>query len=105
MARALFSGEPLGSGASFDKHSETFWFPAMPKLQGKLGLSYSSQFPERMKLFQAAQDATAAIQVVVDRRENSSSSWSHSLYHDAESVFWMLVWWIVNAIPVGHTTR
>ena len=106
MARAAIDNQPLQPDARFARTSGIFWFQPMPKLEGKLGQMYSSHFPDRMKNFQAAQEATNPIAVIVDvTKKDNLESWSHALYHDAESVFWMMVWWVVNAIPEGQSFR
>ena len=59
---------------------------------------YARYHPDRIEKFPFEEEKVV--------RKSSADSvdrqWRHELDHDAESVFWLLVYWIVTAQPVHH---
>ncbi|PPQ88346.1 hypothetical protein CVT26_013159, partial [Gymnopilus dilepis] len=92
IARAVSSGGPVKPPSQLPY----VHFMPIPQLRGKSGGMYERKFPDRVNAFQNAKQAETVKAV-------SEAKWRHSLYHDAESAFWLLVWWLVNAIPEHET--
>ena len=88
MARAVRASGPLGDVGEL----VSFW--KMPELSQKAHV-YGDVFPDRLTRFQCSPDH----HIVRVGAHPDSSSWRHELRHDAESAFWLLVWWAVNAAP------
>ena len=103
MARAVRRGGPLG------RFGAPAWFQKVPELSQKAQV-YGDVFPERLTRFQQSPGSPDDHIVRVGTHPDSSSL-RHELHHDAESAFWLLVWWVVNAaaptddrtseIPIG----
>ena len=97
MARAIRAGRPLG------EVGDLAWYEKVPELSQK-AQAYRDVFPDRLKRFQNSPGSPNRHIVDIGAPPNSSS-WHHELRHDAESVFWLLVWWVVNATPDGCTSE
>ena len=97
MARAIRAGRPLGDTGRVAQYMK------VPELSQK-AQAYRDVFPDRLKRFQNSSGSPNGHIVYMGAPPNSSS-WHHELRHDAESVFWLLVWWIVNATPDGCTSE
>ena len=89
MARAVRAGGPLGDVG------DRPWYQKVPELSQKAHV-YGDVFPDRLSRFQCSPGSPDDHIVKVGGHPDSSS-WRHELRHDAESVFWLLVWWVVNA--------
>jgi len=55
----------------------------------------------RLQQFPQPPKHQAPCLLLVDPEPNPHSPWTHKLYHDAESVFWLLVWWAIHLRPVS----
>ena len=66
---------------------------------------YSELLPGRLQKFpqppknQAMYFVTIPEDINTDMEELRSLPWTHELYHDGESVFWLLVWWAIHLRP------
>lgn len=93
MARAIRAVGPLGvtgRTAQYMKASE---------LSQKANM-YDDIFPNRLSRFQRSPGDRHMVDIGAP-----PNSWRHELRHDAESAFWLLVWWVVNAAPDGCTSE
>jgi hypothetical protein len=70
--------------------------PPMPAVASQLHTQYESLLKGRLKAFPPANDMD---ELKVRRGEADSSKFRHLLRYDAESVFWCLVWWCIQARP------
>lgn len=85
MARAVRSAE-IKSGYHF--------FPPMPELSGG-ALRYKECVEERLEVFKPNS--------FISKRETDLKPidfFQHKLRYDAESVFWLLLWWSIQAKPL-----
>ena len=96
MARAVRASRPLGNV----RDVALFW--KMPELSQKAHV-YGDIFPDRLTRFQHSPGSPNRHMVDIGVLPDSSS-WRHELRHDAESAFWLLVWWVVNAAPADGCT-
>ena len=80
-------------------------FCKIPRLTGKTGKAYQEQHPDRIKTFLDAelQDFDKILEKEKALRGKDGVRQHPDLYHDAESIFWMLLWWIANAVPATET--
>ncbi|KAH6904002.1 hypothetical protein BKA70DRAFT_1194062 [Coprinopsis sp. MPI-PUGE-AT-0042] len=89
MARAIQAGSPIPIG-------DSVVLPKMPQAHP----SYSERFPERCQQF-----STVASEVLEsdDPRflEATFLNFRHELYHEAESIFWVMFYWILLAKPAS----
>ncbi|KJA13567.1 hypothetical protein HYPSUDRAFT_209406 [Hypholoma sublateritium FD-334 SS-4] len=92
MARAVRKGHPLGTIGDMLIASCT------PDLLPGIYDKYVAAYPERMTRFQCGQERHA-MRIVADPNNISTH---HDLRHDAESIFWLLVRWTINAAPEGR---
>jgi hypothetical protein len=97
MARAVRASRPLGRFGNV----ALYW--KVPELSQR-ARNYGEVFPDRLTRFQHSSGSPDR-HVVDIGAPPDSSSWRHKLHHDAESAFWLLVWWVVNAAPVGCTSK
>ena len=93
MARSIRAGGPLGVTGRIAQYM------MVPELSQKAHM-YEDIFPNRLSRFQQSRGSPNDYIVRIGAPPNSSSQ-RHELRHDAESAFWLLVWWIVNATPDG----
>ena len=96
MARAVRAGGPLG------EVGDRPWYQKVPELSQKAHV-YGDVFPARLTRFQHSPGSPNRHTVDIDAPPDPSS-WHHELRHDAESAFWLLVWWVVNAAPANGCT-
>ncbi|KAJ8515929.1 hypothetical protein ONZ45_g6726 [Pleurotus djamor] len=91
MARAIQARKQLAF--------ETAIFPSIPALDSML----DNDLRDRVERFAPCQDQFS---FPTDHKGDPSygvpSTWRHELYHDAESVFWLLFYWIFFAVPSTH---
>ena len=87
MARAVRQGRPIGNCG--DKP----FVRGMPELLPLAREAYERVFPDRLDRFPCDDGHTVTI------GDTSDVVWHHELWHDAESAFWLLVWWTVTAYP------
>lgn len=92
MARAVRKGHPLGTIGDVQVASPT------PDLLPGIYDKYAAAYPERMTRFQCGKERHA-MRIVADPDKITTR---HDLRHDAESIFWLLVRWTVNAAPEGR---
>jgi hypothetical protein len=85
MARAIRQGGPLG------KDRKLLEYCGMPESSSEV---YRKVFPDRLVKFPTSESFPVKINLRDDKK-----LWRHELYHDAESVFWLLVWWALQASP------
>ena len=96
MARAARKGRPLGNVG------DLAWYQTVPELSLKAHV-YGDVFPDRLRRFQHS-PGNLNLHMVDIAAPPDSFSWRHELRHDAESAFWLLVWWVVNAAPADGCT-
>lgn len=99
MARAAVAGRPLITDRRY------VGFCGLPHLSELALPIYSKGFPERLDKFpqpvedQADESIKVPRDISIDEESLQSLPWSHGLQHDAESVFWLLVWWAIHLRP------
>ena len=59
---------------------------------------YTTHHPERIKKFRF--EKAKAIEAQEAPVHSDSCQWRHELDHDVESVFWLIVYWVMGAQPV-----
>ena len=70
------------------------WVPAIPECPGL----YGSKHPDRKNEFPENKEGF----FVDPSPQETFSHWRHELDHDAESVFWLLLYWAMVVQPEGH---
>jgi hypothetical protein len=75
---------------------EVYKLPPMPEVAGPLRANYESLLNGRLKAFPPN---NAEYLEVPEGKEMDSSEFRHLLRYDAESVFWCLLWWCIQARP------
>ncbi|KJA13916.1 hypothetical protein HYPSUDRAFT_49539 [Hypholoma sublateritium FD-334 SS-4] len=94
MARSIRGGRVLGDS------DIPLLFKSPPEISETLLTRYGGILPDRVKRF-----ACKTSKHSPDYTENPSGTIArHALRHDAESVFWVLVWWAVCAAPAGKAS-
>jgi hypothetical protein len=98
MARAVVARRPLvGVGEGF------LALVGLPQLSEESRKVYDEVLPERFKQFSQPskhQDAFYyGYATDIEARNHKQPPSSHELRHDAESAFWLLVWWAVHIRP------
>ena len=93
MACAVRRNGPIGTAGA-----EAI-FRTMPELLPEAHKAYGQVFPECIAHFQCGPEQD----MVKIPAFSNPSAWCHDLCHDAESAFWVLVWWAVNAHPNDGT--
>jgi hypothetical protein len=93
MARAVISGT--------QKKNQSFLVP-MPQLDHG-NEAYKAAVPDRLTAFPP--NKMEVSEILYDR---PLDPFKHKLKYDAESVYWLLLWWAIHALPVddafpGHT--
>ncbi|KJA13870.1 hypothetical protein HYPSUDRAFT_49570 [Hypholoma sublateritium FD-334 SS-4] len=91
MARAIREGRLIGD------HAMIPLFKSPPEISGTLLTRYRGVLPDRVKRF--ACETRTYSPGLVEKPSNTTAR--HALRHDAESVYWVLVWWAVCAAPAG----
>jgi hypothetical protein len=86
MARAVRKGGPLG------EVGKSVVYSGVPELSELARVTYEKMFPDRLVHFPNSPDCTVTI-------KDNERIWRHELRHDAESAFWLLVWWALKASP------
>jgi len=89
MARAIRAGRPLG------EDDDLADFRTIPDLSQQALAAYGKNFPERLIRFKPSPRHIVTIKSHID-----PSPLSHELRHDAESAFWLLLYWVFNAAAV-----
>ena len=91
IARAVQQGEPV------TLHRHVTVIPAVPVCPD----DYARNHPERIKKFPFEEE-----KLIRSPMNNVNRQWRHELDHDAESVFWLLLYWVLGAQPAqGPTTN
>lgn len=90
MARAAVVGRHLSL-------REPFYLIGLPRLSEKAHRVYKEILPDRLKQFPQPSEHQETFTRKCSRSEQPN--WSHELRHDAESAFWLLVWWAVHICP------
>lgn len=85
MAVALRRG---GVGKAVDM------IPAMPEIHSKLLSHYRALLPNRVQEFPANEE-----EILQAPAETFEAGFEHLLRYDAESVFWCMYWWLIQAKP------
>ncbi|KAF9473233.1 hypothetical protein BDN70DRAFT_937586 [Pholiota conissans] len=88
MARAIRMEGPQG------EISDIITYPGVPELMPVARAAFERAFPDRLERFPSSPHTSVV--------GTDQSLWSHRLYHDAESAYWLLAWWAVTASPLGH---
>ena len=95
MARSVVAARPLASGPVFAMYG-------LPRLSDGALRAYPQQ---RLEIFPQPTTNQCCVTISVPETDpvavDSDDSdkelpWAHTLYHDAESVFWLLVWWAIH---------
>jgi hypothetical protein len=93
VARAVVSGRQkrgtytLMSMPQFDQASEAY-------------KAYEAAVPDRLKAFPATE-----VRIYLVMSDIPQTPFKHKLQYDAESVFWLLLWWAIQAYPLGHSLK
>jgi hypothetical protein len=75
--------------------------PAVPAVAPQLLTRYQDTLPGRLKTFPKND-----IELLeVPEEDESSSKFQHLLRYDAESMFWLLLWWCIQAQPEGDLSE
>ena len=99
MARAVVQGRPLTTARRYVD------LCGLPHLSEPALSIYSKLVRERLDKFpqpvedQADESIKVPMNISIDEESLQSLQWSHGLQHDAESVFWLLVWWAIHLRP------
>src|SRR5258708_24564385 len=102
MARSVVVGHPRPTEESLR---------GLPRLSELALQIYSGLLPERLKKFpqppkdQARRPVILPEEISIDHKSLQSLSWTHELHHDAESVFWLLVWWAIHLRPKSSSSK
>lgn len=70
--------------------------PDVPAASKTLSEKYRRILKDRVERFSGAKRNAFLLE---DIDHNALPGWRHQLYHDAESLFWLLVYWAVQALP------
>jgi hypothetical protein len=73
-----------------------FMLPPMPGIDSKLQSSYQEMLEGRVKAFPINEQELLAMSSVEDA---PLDEFQHLLRYDAESAFWLLLWWCIQAQP------
>ena len=96
MARSVVAGHPLATGRFLG-------LCGLPCLSEHAHTIYSELLPKRLKRFPQPEvdqeENCVTISVNIDEDSHCSLPWTHELRHDAESCFWLLVWWAIHLRP------
>ena len=95
MARAAVAQRHLVDTGSFD-------LIGLPCLSEKAHEVYKEILPHRLEQFPQPskhQDMFSCLHPRMYDYDKQQSEWCHELRHDAESAFWLLVWWAVHIEP------
>ncbi len=63
---------------------------------------YAKVHPDRVKRFPASKEEFIVNPTKLVGDNKSGRGWRHELEHDAESVFWLLLYWAMVVQPEGH---
>jgi hypothetical protein len=100
MARAAVVCRPLVDG----EYPNTVNLRSLPQLGKKAHAVYNEMLSDRLHRFPqplAHQERYQCSREVMGDKHN----WFHELRHDAESVFWLLVWWAIHVRPKNPPNR
>ena len=104
MARSVVKGRPL----ALTCNNSVEPLCGLPRLSLAALKAYETHLPDRLQKFpqpQVNQDGCAAKTTKgKDIESLRSLPWSHELRHDAESVFWLLVWWAIHLRPKSSSS-
>ncbi|KAJ2918708.1 hypothetical protein MD484_g1715, partial [Candolleomyces efflorescens] len=89
VARAVDKGGPLPP-------PEGIFAAGMPDAPDR----YRTQHPERYAKFKPS-----STQPIWISKEQDYKDWRHELDHELESVFWVLIFWLMSARPVGKANE
>ena len=85
IARAVERGDHVPAVCGF--------VPGIPESPHR----YTVVHPDRVKTFPASEDTF----INPEREKSQPKQWRHELEHDAESVFWLLLYWAMVVQPEG----
>lgn len=72
--------------------------PAIPQVHSDLISRYQSLLPDRLTRFPENEEE---LKPIPKGEKRSDKDFEHLLRHDAESVFWCMVWWSIQVKPKG----
>jgi len=72
--------------------------PPTPEVASELQRRYQETLPDRVAVFPA--NDTEELFKVPRGDDGILSNFRHLLRYDAESIFWLLLWWCIQAQPV-----
>jgi len=97
MARSVVAGHPI----TLDEGYTVLYGP--PCLSTLALPVYSKVLPKRLETFPQPLKNQARCLIMIPEEINPKSlqslPWTHELWHDGESVFWLLVWWAIHLRP------
>jgi hypothetical protein len=76
-----------------------YQLPPTPEVVSKLQRRYQGILPDRVAAFPT--NDTEELLKVPRGDDGILSNFRHLLRYDAESIFWLLLWWCIQAQPVG----
>ena len=107
MARAVVAGHHLEPLCVRGAHWVAF-LPDLPRLSDDAHQAYKEHLLERLQSFPQPPENQDFVSLMIPRDVDMSVDglrglpWTHELRHDAESVFWLLVWWAPRDNPILH---
>jgi hypothetical protein len=78
--------------------SEFWWLLAFPGIPNSPDV-YTTAHPDRVEKFPSLMKPNIDSDVIAENEKNHHGGWRHELEHDAESVFWLLLYWAMVAQP------
>ena len=92
MARAIRANGPLG------EINDHLTYITPPELSSKIHSKYKQVHPDRLDKF-PHNPQPSYLEIDATMINDNKRTFRHELHHDAESAFWLLVWWSVHACP------
>jgi hypothetical protein len=84
-------------------------FHPLPRLSEEAHQAYQEHLPKRLLSFpQPLDDKVISFTIQganISEDDLGKLPWTHELRHDAESVFWLLVWWAIHLRPPNNQTN
>lgn len=81
------------------KVDDLYTLPAMPLLNDQIATQYERLFPERSRQFSPPNER----ELIAIQKAQIIEYTQHHLRHEAESIFWNLLFWVMTAQPTNKT--
>jgi len=100
VARSVVAGHPLADEPVFVMYN-------LPQLSSGALSAYETHLRQRLNTFPQPTTNQSWVTISIPAHVDTSVKglrelpWTHKLYHDAESVFWLLVWWAIHIRPTS----